>query len=106
MPCQSTPEMTRCYDEAVEVLPTGHHAYDDTCELGPAPSRASLGLPEDALVLCGFNHAYKIEPVTFDAWCTVLSHVPRPCCGSTELIRSRQASWPRRPSGEASPPND
>lgn len=44
----------------------------------PQPmSRAEAGLPEDAFVMCGFNHSYKILPAALDAWCTVMSEVPR-----------------------------
>jgi predicted O-linked N-acetylglucosamine transferase (SPINDLY family) len=39
-------------------------------------TRSEAGLPEDAFVLCAFNHSYKVLPETFDAWCTVLREVP------------------------------
>ncbi len=43
----------------------------------PAPmSRAAAGLPEHALVMCAFNHTYKILPAALDAWCAVLREVP------------------------------
>ena len=43
----------------------------------PQPmARASAGLPEDAFVMCAFNHTYKILPPAFDAWCAVLRDVP------------------------------
>lgn len=71
------PEMACWYDEAVIALPGGHFPYDETRVLGPAPSRVSQGLPEDGLVLCGFNNSYKIEPLTFDAWCDVLGRLPK-----------------------------
>ncbi|MDI1260998.1 hypothetical protein [Aquabacterium sp.] len=71
-----TPEMAHWYDEAVEALPVGHYGYDDTRELTAAPARASQGLPEDQLVLCGFNNSYKIEPETFNAWCKVMHRLP------------------------------
>ena len=38
--------------------------------------RAQAGLPEDAFVMCAFNHTYKILPDAFDAWCEVLREVP------------------------------
>lgn len=38
--------------------------------------RADVGLPEDAFVMCAFNHTYKIGPEVFDAWCAVLREVP------------------------------
>jgi predicted O-linked N-acetylglucosamine transferase (SPINDLY family) len=44
----------------------------------PQPmTRAQAGLPEDAFVMCTFNHTYKIGPQAFDAWCRVMRRVPR-----------------------------
>lgn len=44
----------------------------------PQPmARAEAGLPDDAFVMCAFNHTYKIGPQAFDAWCRVLQRVPR-----------------------------
>ncbi|MDE2567011.1 MAG: tetratricopeptide repeat protein, partial [Burkholderiales bacterium] len=44
----------------------------------PQPmARAQAGLPEDAFVMCAFNHTYKILPEAFDAWCAVMREVPR-----------------------------
>ena len=40
------------------------------------PGRAELGLPEDALVFCNFNHPCKFEPKIFDAWMKILAAVP------------------------------
>ena len=40
------------------------------------PSRAEVGLPEDALVLCCFNQAYKISPHMLDLWARMLQRVP------------------------------
>jgi len=42
----------------------------------PGVSRAAAGLPEDAFVMCAFNHTYKILPETFDTWCAVMRDVP------------------------------
>ena len=38
--------------------------------------RAEVGLPEDALVLCCFNQAYKISPHMLDLWARMLQRVP------------------------------
>ncbi len=44
----------------------------------PQPMRRSeAGLPDNAFVMCAFNHTYKILPEAFDAWCAVLRQVPR-----------------------------
>lgn len=69
-------ELAQWYDEEVICLPGGHYAYDDTRQIGPVPSRASEGLPQDQLVLCGFNNSHKIEPSTFGAWMTILHRLP------------------------------
>ena len=42
----------------------------------PALDRADFGLPEDAVVFCSLNQAYKIEPVMFDVWMRILKTVP------------------------------
>ena len=39
-------------------------------------SRAAAGLPDEAFVLCAFNHTYKILPAAFDVWCQLLRDVP------------------------------
>lgn len=38
-------------------------------------SRAALGLPEDAFVMCALNQPYKLLPEAFDIWCEVLREV-------------------------------
>jgi predicted O-linked N-acetylglucosamine transferase (SPINDLY family) len=43
--------------------------------MGPM-GRTEAGLPENAFVICAFNHTYKIGPEAFDAWCAVLREVP------------------------------
>ncbi|WP_162458834.1 tetratricopeptide repeat protein [Desulfosarcina ovata] len=39
-------------------------------------TRRSEDLPEDKVILCSFNQAYKIEAELFDCWMTVLKEVP------------------------------
>lgn len=75
-PVSTPPELARFYDERVEYLPNGHYAYDDSRVIGPTPARSELGLPDDKIILCGFNNSYKIEPGVFDAWCSILNAVP------------------------------
>ena len=41
------------------------------------PTRADCGLPERGLVLCCFNHAYKILPEVFAVWMRLLGRVPQ-----------------------------
>lgn len=42
----------------------------------PGVSRPAAGLPEDAFVMCAFNHTYKILPEAFDTWCAVMRDAP------------------------------
>lgn len=40
--------------------------------LGDAPSRADLGLPEDAFVFASFNYFKKLSQAAVDAWMAIL----------------------------------
>ncbi|MBX3603061.1 MAG: hypothetical protein KF863_20755 [Rubrivivax sp.] len=65
------------YSEKIAQLPGCYQCNDGTRPLPVAPSRASQGLPEGALVLCGFNQPYKISPAVFDVWCRLLRQLPQ-----------------------------
>jgi len=41
-----------------------------------SPSRADIGLPDDAFVFCSFNGTQKTTPRTFRRWMMILSSVP------------------------------
>lgn len=72
------PEVEResCAESVVNLPET--YWVDDSRRADPAepPSRAELGLPEDAFVFCGFNNSYKIRPEVFDAWMAILDGTP------------------------------
>ncbi|MES1174023.1 MAG: hypothetical protein ABUL62_06810 [Myxococcales bacterium] len=64
------------YSEKVVRLPCYQPSLR-TRSVGPhGPSRADVGLPEEAMVFCCFNGAHKIHPFTFDRWLTILARVP------------------------------
>lgn len=42
---------------------------------GAVPARAEVGLPDEAVVFCCFNHCYKILPDIFGAWMRILAGV-------------------------------
>jgi len=65
------------YTEKIAQLPGCYQCNDGTRPLPVAPPRSSQGLPEDALVLCGFNQPYKISPEVFDVWCRLLHQLPK-----------------------------
>ncbi|MBS0447530.1 MAG: glycosyltransferase [Proteobacteria bacterium] len=64
------------YSEKIAQMPVCYQPNDRQRAFPEAPTRASQGLPEDALVLCGFNQPYKISPEVFDAWCRLLQALP------------------------------
>lgn len=65
------------FAERVLRLPVCYQANDAQRPLPPVPSRASAGLPEDALVLACFNQTYKITAPFFAAWLATLAKHPR-----------------------------
>ncbi|MFZ4650237.1 MAG: tetratricopeptide repeat protein [Rubrivivax sp.] len=65
------------YSEKIAQIP-GCYQCNDATRAVPVPARrADHGLPEDALVLCGFNQPYKISPEVFDVWCGLLHKLPQ-----------------------------
>jgi predicted O-linked N-acetylglucosamine transferase (SPINDLY family) len=59
------------YSERVLRLPC-YQPNDTTRVLGPPPSRAQAGLPDDAFVFCCFNGAQKITPAVLAVWLDLL----------------------------------
>jgi predicted O-linked N-acetylglucosamine transferase (SPINDLY family) len=64
------------FSERIAQMPWSYQPNDRKRPLGSAPSRASMGLPEDAFVFCCFNNNYKITPQVYDVWCRLLKAVP------------------------------
>ncbi len=71
------PDAATC-DEKVVYLPGCFQVNPTRFGASPiaAPTRAELGLPEDALVFCCFNSSYKIQPEMFQLWMELLRDVP------------------------------
>lgn len=63
--------------ERIAQLPHCYQPQDRSRTAGPAPSRAALGLRDDALVLLGANAVYKITPPLWAAWMAVLQRLPQ-----------------------------
>jgi len=73
------PEADRLsYVEKPVYLPNSFQVNDSRRDIAPATSRARVGLPEDAVVLCSFNNSYKINARVFDAWLAILKALPAP----------------------------
>lgn len=65
------------YTESIVRLPGCYQPNDrDRALPGAMPTRASLGLPEQSFVFCGFNAAHKITPDVFDVWMRLLQRTP------------------------------
>ena len=70
------PGMEDDYSEQVLRLPVCYQPNDRLRVIGGAPSRASLGLTEDAVVMAAFHQYYKITRETFALWMRVLAQCP------------------------------
>jgi predicted O-linked N-acetylglucosamine transferase (SPINDLY family) len=66
----------RFFSEKLVRLPGCYQPNDSSPAVTAPPSRQSVGLPDDRLVMASFNVAYKIDPQSFAAWCEVLRQVP------------------------------
>ena len=64
------------FAERVLRLPRCYQANDSARVLPPPASRQSLGLPDDAIVLAGFNNPNKLSAEFFAAWMAALSIAP------------------------------
>jgi predicted O-linked N-acetylglucosamine transferase (SPINDLY family) len=65
------------YSERILYLPDCFQANDDRrYAIEAVPSRAELGLPSAAIVLCTFNNLYKLNPAVFSTWMRVLQRAP------------------------------
>jgi predicted O-linked N-acetylglucosamine transferase (SPINDLY family) len=65
------------YTEQIAQLEGCYQPNDGARPLPPCPPRASLGLPDDAVVLCCFNQTYKLSPNMLDLWSRILAGAPR-----------------------------
>ncbi len=64
------------FAEQIAQMPICYQPNDQQ-RIRPSPmTRAEAGLSEDAVVLCGFNQAYKISDEVLDVWCGLLNDIP------------------------------
>jgi predicted O-linked N-acetylglucosamine transferase (SPINDLY family) len=64
------------YTEKLALLPNCYQPNDRKRPLPQPDQRVVHGLPEDALVLSGFNQPFKLSPEIFDVWCDLLHKLP------------------------------
>lgn len=70
------PELLPFSSEQPIYLPNCYQVSDRKREVGPTPTRAQCGLPEDAFVYCAFNNNFKFTEDVFRSWMRVLHAVP------------------------------
>jgi predicted O-linked N-acetylglucosamine transferase (SPINDLY family) len=64
------------FSEKLALMPGCYQPNDRQRPLPGPYSRVQAGLPEGALVLCGFNQPFKLSPEVFDVWCRLLDRIP------------------------------
>lgn len=72
MPTELQPYMT----ERPIYVPHCYQVSDRQREVGPMPTRAAYGLPDDAFVFCSFNNTFKFTEEVFRSWMRILQQVP------------------------------
>ena len=63
------------YSEKLAQLPLCFQPNNRSRPRPQPMARAEAGLPDEAFVICAFNHTYKILPAAFERWCAVLRRV-------------------------------
>jgi predicted O-linked N-acetylglucosamine transferase (SPINDLY family) len=77
-------------------LPCYQPSFRSRAVAPQTPSRAEVGLPEDAMVFCCFNGAHKINRFTFERWLKIVSSVPGSVLwllGSNDVTNERLRSY-------------
>jgi len=64
------------YSERIAQMPLCYQPNDSRRALPLVRPRGTWGLPEQALVLCGFHQSYKISSEVFGSWCRLLHALP------------------------------
>ena len=71
-----TPDMAAHFSEKSLAMPDTFQINDRQRPIAPTPSRASVGLPDDAFVFCSFNNNFKFTEEVFAVWMNILRRVP------------------------------
>jgi predicted O-linked N-acetylglucosamine transferase (SPINDLY family) len=64
------------YTEKLALMPNCYQPNDRQRALPQPTTRQDHGLPDGALVLCGFNQPFKVSPEVLDVWCDLLNERP------------------------------
>jgi len=69
-------ETAPLYSEKPLYMPDIYQVSDRKRGVGPKPTRAECGLPDDAFVFCSLNNNYKYTPEVFEVWMRILLRTP------------------------------
>jgi predicted O-linked N-acetylglucosamine transferase (SPINDLY family) len=64
------------YSEKPLYMPDVYQVSDRKRPVGPTPTRAGCGLPENAFVFCSLNNNFKYTPEVFAVWMNILKRTP------------------------------
>jgi protein O-GlcNAc transferase len=65
------------YSEKLVYLPDCYQPNDDQQKIADVSfDRKGQGLPEKGFVFCSFNQAFKLDPIMFNVWMSILKEVP------------------------------
>jgi predicted O-linked N-acetylglucosamine transferase (SPINDLY family) len=70
------PTIASAYAPTPLAIAGTYQANDGKRAIGPALSRADVGLPDDRFVFCCFSNHYKITEAMFAAWMEILRGTP------------------------------
>ena len=84
------------FTEKIVHLPDCYHVNDATRRVSPEPpARRDLGLPDQGLVFCCFNHSGKITATIFDIWMRLLARVPGSVLWLSKINKHAEANLRR-----------
>ena len=93
------------YGEKLVFMPGSYYVNDRKRPVTAPPPRRELGLPENSIVFCCFNQAYKILPDVFSRWMRLLAAVPGSVLWLLETNRWAQQNLRREAGGRGIQPD-
>lgn len=82
------------WEEAIIEWPSSPLVLGRVLEsVGPAPARAALGLPDNALVMAAFHRGYKFSRECAEMWSAILRRCPNTVLWRARLDRQLEAAW-------------
>jgi protein O-GlcNAc transferase len=84
------------FTEKIVHLPDCYHVNDASRRVSAeVPARSALGLPDQGMVFCCFNHSGKITAPIFDIWMRLLAQVPGSVLWLSKINKHAEANLRR-----------